>query len=210
MYASVADPVTPLWRLTPSGALDRTFDAGSSSGINAFDLASDQCTVYFSSETASGVAAAARVQRYDVCTAAALPDFVTMPSRVRAIRITPAGGILFATDAEIRLYSASAALVRAYPLAGESGFVALAISADGGSFWVATAARHVIRVSSSSGAVERGPVVVNAPGTIASIAVVGEPRASAASTPPAVPLSGAAGLIVLAVLILAAGVGKLA
>jgi hypothetical protein len=114
----------------PSGSFDvPTEDRGS----DWIDLASDQCTMFYTSE-------GTKVLRYDVCTNTALADFATgLPGTLYALRILPDGGVLVADSQDVKRLDSSGTDIGTYPKpATESSFFfALNLDPDGQHFWTA-------------------------------------------------------------------------
>jgi sugar lactone lactonase YvrE len=99
--------------------------------VDWMDLAADQCTMYFDTE-------GGRVQRYNVCTDAALPDFSTNGGDY-ALRLLPDGGLLVADDTSIDRMDAAGNVIKSYNTpSAESGWFALNLDPDGTSFWSAS------------------------------------------------------------------------
>lgn len=114
-------------------------------GIGGMDLASDLCTMYYTSREDS-------VQAYDVCTSTQLPDLVTgLNGPCHALRIRDNGEIIVACDTEIlRLDNLGNTLDTYQPGADE--YFALELDPDGTSFWTAGVfSGEVYRVDMESG-----------------------------------------------------------
>ena len=94
------------------------------------DLASDQCTMFYTDEGSA-------IHRFNVCTNAALPDFVTVPgASFYALRILPSGDVLVAAGPSVRRFnSGGTEILPAYTAAGETFFFALNLDPDGTHFW---------------------------------------------------------------------------
>jgi len=176
-------------KTNPSGDLVTTFDVpldnlpgGGSGGLVSLDLASDQCTMYYTSR-------GKRVFRYDVCAGVALPDLTSSLPGYWAgqLRILPDGGVLVVNlDSVLRL-SNTGAVTRVYDVAGKDRWWALALDVDHSSFW-ATAHDTAFKFDIATGVIltsfqsPRLHLVVP-DYWFTAIAVVGEPRAAAAPTP---------------------------
>lgn len=120
-------------------------------GIDWIDLASDQCTVYYTSE-GSGV------HVFDVCANQQRPDFATgLPSPCYALRIRQNGEILVACSSEVVRLSPTGSVIQTYPdssLPGASYLFAMNLDPDGTSFWTADFYNgNVYKVDIATGAV---------------------------------------------------------
>ncbi len=100
-------------------------------GADWIDLASDKCTIRYTSE-------GTRVKRFNVCTGTQLSDFASGLHEAYALRITPDGGAIVAdTDRIVRL-NAAGQVVQIYDAPGEDLWFALDLDVDGTSFWAGT------------------------------------------------------------------------
>ncbi|HEV2348299.1 MAG TPA: choice-of-anchor D domain-containing protein [Terriglobia bacterium] len=99
-------------------------------GIDWFDLASDQCTLYYTSEGSS-------IKRFDICAGTQLTDFVTnLPgSSAYALRFLPSGGLLVADSADVKRLDASGNIIQSYVAPGAGELFGLNLDPDGTSFW---------------------------------------------------------------------------
>lgn len=129
-------------------------------GTDWMDLASDQKTIYYTSEW--GV-----IYKFDVSASPAggirqLTDYATLPARdgrsetLYALRLLPpgdgTGGLLVATPIELLRLSADNRVVTRYDAPGVDGWFALNISPDGRSLWSAsTNNRRIYKWDISSG-----------------------------------------------------------
>jgi RHS repeat-associated protein len=116
-------------------------------GADWIDLASDRCTIRYTSE-------GSLVKRFNVCTGAQLSDFAGGLHTAYAIRILPDGGAIVAdTDRIVRL-NASGSVIQTYDAAGEDLWFALDLGADGTSFWAGNnTTANVYRFDLNSGAI---------------------------------------------------------
>ena len=116
-------------------------------GADWIDLASDRCTMRYTSE-------GSLVKRFNVCTGVQLSDFAGGLHGAYAIRILADGGAVVAdTDRIVRL-NASGAVTQTYDAPGEDQWFALDLTPDGASFWagnVTTA--NVYKFDLASGAI---------------------------------------------------------
>jgi hypothetical protein len=101
-------------------------------GADWIDLASDQCTIYYTSEGIS-------IKRYDVCTNQQLPDFATdLPGGIAyALRLLPGGGLLVADAQQTLRLDNTGKIVQAYDAPNQDSWFALNLDPDGTSFWSA-------------------------------------------------------------------------
>src|SRR2546422_7927654 len=159
-----------------AGNLVDSFAVEVGNGINDIDLASDQCTLYYSDNFT--------VKRYDVCTQTQLPNF--SGGGDYSVRILPDGRVL-AVDGDIHLFNASGSLIKTYDIPYDGGCMfGISLDPDGRSFWAFSfgSAAH------SKVDIETGEILatLSGPGTpswfnpcdtiIGAIAVFGELRAA--------------------------------
>ncbi len=104
-------------------------------GDDWIDLASDQCTFYYTTETNV-------VYRYNKCTNTQLSNFNAVPftgARAFQVRILPSGEALVADTDSVLLLDANGNVVQTYPCSSLSGcggsLFSLAIDPSGTSFW---------------------------------------------------------------------------
>ena len=112
-----------------AGNLLATYISGTR--VDWMDLAADQTTMFYTQELSA-------ISRVDVSTepGTSLPDFVnTGAANSFALRILPGGSVLVANGGDIRLFDASANLVRTYDVTGEDLWFAVNVTPDGTSFW---------------------------------------------------------------------------
>ncbi len=172
-----------LFKYSSANVLQTTFSPDVESGgrgIDWIDLASDQCTLFYTSEGEA-------IRRFDVCTNSQLPDLVDGLSAAGAafgIKLLPDGAVLLADlDEVIRLDSAGNQL-QTYTAPGEVGpfpsdfgWFALALDRDGTSFWAGSQfTGNFYRFNIATGAIEVGPIPTNATtGFLGGICQRGEP-----------------------------------
>jgi len=134
VYVGQPDGTRDILKFAPDGTLLASYDVPTEGrGSDWIDLAADQCTMYYTSESTS-------ILRYDVCTNAPLPNFATaLGSTLYALRILPDGGVLVAADINVKRLDASGTVIGTYPkAAGETSFLfALNLDPDGVHFWTA-------------------------------------------------------------------------
>lgn len=124
-------------------------------GIDWIDLASDDCTVYYTSEGHD-------VKRFNACTATQLSNFNTNLPGAYAfqLRLLPDGGALVADSNQVIRLNGAGTIIQTYLQsqgAADSNLFALNLDPDGQSFWTAenSGAGDVYKVNISSGQVEQ-------------------------------------------------------
>ncbi|HVG23055.1 MAG TPA: hypothetical protein VND45_02775 [Thermoanaerobaculia bacterium] len=148
--------------------------------INAVDLASDQCTLFYAGHRTDASHAYHEpvdgfIGRANLCTGAALEPFVTnLPDIPLDLRLTRDGSVLVVGGVRLVTYDASGAIVRELKTGAWNSLTALALDLDPRYLWVASW-RDLVRIDAVTGAVvERLPIY----GGPTNISVVGEPRAA--------------------------------
>jgi hypothetical protein len=202
-------------KVDPTGALLANFTAAiGPRGTDWIDLASDQCTVHYTSE--GNV-----IKQFNVCTNTQLADFATgLPgSPCYAHRIRPNGEELVACSSMVHRVSSAGAILQSYPGSGltppTSDLFALNLDPDGASFWTGDiGSGQVYRINIGSGAQVASWNAGIVGRSMAGLTVVGEivvaqptptptPGVMPTPTPPVglsmpVPTVGRAGLLLLA------------
>jgi DNA-binding beta-propeller fold protein YncE len=107
-----------------AGNLIDSFDVTVSNGINDIDLASDQCTLFYSDDS--------WVRRYDVCNDTQLSTFSGLDGYSYSVRILPDGRVL-AVDGNLHLLNASGSRIKTYDIGG--CMFGVSLDPDGKSFW---------------------------------------------------------------------------
>lgn len=127
-------------------------------GVDWIDLAGDQCTMFYTSESG-------KVMRYDVCRSRQLPDFMTnLRGACFALRVRENGEVMVACENEVYRLSRSGSKIRTYPIANETLF-AMNLDPDGTHFWTGgISSGNVYKVHIESGA-GTNDVLFNARGT---------------------------------------------
>ncbi|WP_456478613.1 hypothetical protein [Geoglobus ahangari] len=118
-------------KFNSSGVQTDSYDvAPESRGSDWIDLASDQCTMFYTSE-------GRKIMRYDVCNDTQLSDWTVVSSygTLYALRILPGGGVLVADSENVKRLNSSGAIVQIYDLTGFNSWFALNLDPDGKSFW---------------------------------------------------------------------------
>jgi N-acetylmuramoyl-L-alanine amidase len=148
-------------------------------GADWIDLASDQCTMYYTSE-------GKEVKRFDVCSGTQLSDFTsTLPGRAAyALRVladanTPGdprrGGLLVADTEQIVRLDKVGNVVRTYDVSGQDCWFALNLDPDGSSFWSADfCTGTVVKFAIETGAVLLTFNAGTGSNTVFGLAVLGE------------------------------------
>lgn len=134
VYVGQADGTHNVLKFDPSGTLLATFSpATENRGTDWVELASDQCTLFYTSE-------GQLVKRFNVCTNTQLTDFNTavLPGAFAyAHRLLPSGGILVADSSVVVRLDASGNQIQTYSPPNTGNLFALNLDPDGTSFWTA-------------------------------------------------------------------------
>ncbi|MHB8611615.1 MAG: FGLLP motif-containing membrane protein [Candidatus Dormibacteraceae bacterium] len=135
IYIGEAAGDLKLTKFSSDGRVLATYQPQAESvGVDWIDIASDQCTIYYTSEGST-------VKRFDVCKSTQLPDFAKdLPDSCYAIRIRENGEVLLGCSNQVLRLGANGSVVRKYSAAslGESqSLFALNLDTDGTSFWTA-------------------------------------------------------------------------
>lgn len=169
-------------KFSPSGTLLDQFALDERiSGVEWFELASDQRTLFFTSFVSGllGTRYLPLIERFDLSTRQRLTDFFTAGAdeSVYTIRLLPDGGVLAVTDREIRRVNASGQVSQTYDVPGEDAWGTLALDSDGLSFWAGSyAGPNIYQFDIGSGAL-RARLSARVPNGISQLAVRGEPSA---------------------------------
>jgi len=99
-------------------------------GSDWIDLASDQCTIFYTSQGSS-------VLRYNACSKQQLAPFATGLNTGLGLKILPDGGLLVADKQDIVRFDSGGRKIMTYNLSGESCWVSVALDSDNASFWAA-------------------------------------------------------------------------
>ncbi len=131
--AGLADGARTLLKYDAAGALLATYTPTiQDRGIDWIDLATDDCTVYYTSEGST-------VFRFNVCANAQLSAFATGLTRpCFGLRIRANGEVLVACQSQVVRLSAAGAVLQTYSSASLGGIrpFSLDLDLDGTSFWV--------------------------------------------------------------------------
>lgn len=147
-YVGQADCTGDILKLDALGAYVGAYNAEPDNrGSMWIDLASDGCTILYTSEGYN-------VKRYNVCGNAQLTNFAALPDTGQALRILPDGRVLVAARSVIVLLDASGTIVGTYDVAGEPDlWFGLDIVGDG-TFWAGNfGSGNVFRFDMATGAV---------------------------------------------------------
>jgi hypothetical protein len=132
-YVGQADGTRDIIKRAADGTLlDRYDVATGRRGSDWIDLASDQTTMYYTSE-------GRQIRRYDVSTDTQLADFATLPgsSNAFALRLLGDGGLIVADRSDIKRLDSTGTVVSTYDVTGEDFWFAMNLDPDGTSFWSA-------------------------------------------------------------------------
>jgi PKD repeat protein len=114
-------------------------------GSDWIDLASDQCTIFYTSQGTT-------VFRFNACTGQQLPTFATGLHTGLGLRVLPDGGALVADDQDIVRLDSAGRTISTYNATGENCWVSLTLDPDGTSFWaVDFCSSDIVRFDITSG-----------------------------------------------------------
>jgi len=114
-------------------------------GSDWIDLASDQCTIFYTSQGTT-------VFRFNACTGQQLPIFASGLHTGLGLRFLPDGGVLVADDQDIVRLDSAGRTIRTYNATGENCWVSLTLDPDGTSFWaVDFCTSDIVRFDITSG-----------------------------------------------------------
>lgn len=157
-YIGHADGAHAIQRYNSAGVLQQAYAAAiEARGTDWLDLASDQKTMFYTSE--GGL-----IKRFDVSGAGAqLADFASIGGINFALRLLPpgdgSGGLLVAHTANIKRLDGTGAVVKTYAVPGENNWFSLNLDPNGTSFWAGdSVTNNFYRFNIASGAVEVGPI----------------------------------------------------
>lgn len=196
-YIAAVNPDGNLAKVSSSGAFVRGYllpNEGllGSPSVWSVDLAANQCTIFY---TSGGT----RILRYDVCLSQSLSDFnSSLPNNgARGLRILSDGGVLVADQNAVYRLNAAGSVVQTYDQPSQDSWFAVALDADGRSFW-ATSQNTAFRFDIASGGLLSS--FNSSDYDFTAIAVVGEPRAGAGPPflPAPIPMTSAQILALLA------------
>ncbi|MEO9320811.1 MAG: hypothetical protein ABI361_09075 [Nitrososphaera sp.] len=176
IYVGDADSTAYIYKFDPSGKQLANFTVSERSrGTDWIDLASDQCTMHYTSESGA-------IHRFNVCTNTQMPDFSNstfgglINTPCYAHRITSDGGELVACSSEVDRVASNGTVVQRYPepAGGASELFALNVDPDGTTFWTGDLGTGMIyHIDIATGALLAS--FGSAPNTaLAGLAVLGE------------------------------------
>lgn len=180
VYVGQADGGRDVLKFNSLGAPLGSYNVATTArGSDWIDLASDQKTLFYTSE-------GAEIKRFDVSTNTQLPDFATgLPRPCFALRIRANGEVLVACRSGAFRLSPTGTVIQSYPAAtyGVSFLFALNLDPDGTSFWTADIfSGDIVRIDIASGA-QITKFNAGIFTSLAGLAVFGEPIASQPSNP---------------------------
>lgn len=130
-FVGQSDCSKALLKLDAYGNLFGGFTAQTeATGTDWIDLASDRCTIFYTSEGAS-------VLRFNSCSNQQLSPFATGLERALAIRLLNNGGAVVANHENIVRFDSSGRRIQSYDASGQNCWDALTIDRNGSSFWAA-------------------------------------------------------------------------
>lgn len=116
-------------KLDPYGTITAVYQpAVEQQGTDWIDLASDQCTIYYTSQGPS-------VLRFNACTGRQMAPLTSQLTEALALRILPDGGVVVANLKNIKRLDGDGKAVQTYDATGEDCWSALTLDSDGTSFW---------------------------------------------------------------------------
>ncbi len=180
VYVGQADGTGQVLKFSSDGALLGSFSPSPENrGTDWIDLASDQCTLHYTSEGNS-------IEQFNVCRNAALPAFATgLNGPCYAHRIRPNSEELVACTRQAYRLNSSGGVIQTYIIPGASFLFALNLDPDNKSFWTADyTSGNVFRIDIATGALitQFNAGIVSS--SIAGLAVAGEITAATAAPPP--------------------------
>ncbi len=150
VFVGQADCTGDIRTFDLSGAFWTAFDvAPDARGSSRIDLASDGCTMFYTSQGPN-------VRRFDVCSNRQLPNFNAAPiasGYAGSLRILPDGGVLVATANNVARLDSGGRLLQIYDLPGEPDlWIGLDLVGDG-TFWASNyGSSDVCRFDQATGA----------------------------------------------------------
>lgn len=116
-------------KLDPYGTITAVYQPTvEQQGTDWIDLASDQCTLYYTSQGPS-------VLRFNACTRQQLAPLTSQLTEALALRVLADEGVVVADLKNIKRFDAAGKSVQTYDAPGEDCWSALALDSDGTSFW---------------------------------------------------------------------------
>ena len=182
MYVGQADGTGNILKFDSTGTLTDTLTvAHDDRGSDWIDLASDQCTLFYTSE-------GSKVLRYNACTHTQLADFaIGLPAPCYALRIRTNGEVLVTCAAQVvRLDSSGTNIGSTTAVSlGLTSLFAMNLDPDGTSFWTAGFNQDkVVKADITTGNVVGSFTFTGVGNSNAGLTVFGEPLASVTPPPP--------------------------
>jgi Bacterial Ig-like domain (group 1) len=149
IYVGQADGSKQVLKFDTSGKLLASFSPETGPrGTDWSDLASDQCTLHYTSE-------GSEIKRFNVCTNEQLTPFATgLPEPCYAHRILPDGSELVACHLVVEQVNAAGEIIQTYTPEGASELFALNLDPDKTTFWTGDLfSGQVWRINIATGAV---------------------------------------------------------
>ena len=173
-YVGQADGTHELLKFNHSGNLLQTNSpAIEGRGVDWIDLASDQHTIFYTSEGKT-------VKRFDTSTNTQLTDFaIGLPGNdAFALRLLSTGGLLVADTTAVLRLDGSGNIVQTYTIAGTSLLFDLNLDPDGTSFWTGDSLNgNLYKVNILTGAVEETIVTGVSGGQLNAVSIFGQQTA---------------------------------
>jgi hypothetical protein len=183
-YVGQAGGSFEILKLSSTGGFLGTFSAQTESGgTDWIDLASDECTIFYTSRGGS-------IKRFNVCTNTQLPDFATGLGGCFGLRIRPNSEVLVACEGMVYRLDSSGNVIQIYHTSSQLFLFSLSLDPDNKTVWIGDARDDLItRVDLASGN-RVGAIGVADPsdrGIVGGVSVVGEIRAAVPDqTPPVI------------------------
>ncbi len=164
-------------KLDPYGTITAVYQpAIEQQGTDWIDLASDQCTIYYTSQGPS-------VLRFNVCTRQQMTPLTSQLTEGLALRILPDSGVLVADLKNIKRFDASGKLLQTYDATGEDCWSGLTLDSDGTSFWATDyCTSDVVRFDLDKGTLLSKFNAGAAPNSVFGIQTFAPPQTTAAGT----------------------------
>lgn len=189
MYVGQAGCSDDILKFAPDGAFLARYDVEvEDRGSDWIDLASDQCTVRYTSE-------GSLIKQYDVCDALQGPNWAGGLNTTYGLRILPGDRVVVANTVDVRLIDGfTATTVTTYDATGEDCWFALNLDPDATTVWSADfCTSNVYRFDIASADVVSSFNTDTASSTVFGLAVFGELGTSTVADCSTEDLSGAHG-----------------
>ncbi len=146
VFVGTVEPANSIYKFDPSGRLLKIFHPRpvGGRGMDWIDLASDQCTMFYTSE-------GSQIGQYDVCSELQRGVFARLSGECYALRVRSNGEVMVACGERVFRLSANGRLLQTYDMPGEKLF-ALNLDRDGRTFWTGGInSANVYRIDIASG-----------------------------------------------------------